>query len=61
MSNVSLTVTGTVSGAGGAPTGTVTLSGGGYTSSAATLAGGNYSITIPANSLSAGSDTLTAG
>ncbi len=60
MSNVSLTVTGTVSGAGGTPTGTVTLSGGGYTSSAATLTGGNYSITIPANSLSAGSDTLTA-
>lgn len=59
VSNVSLTVTGTVSGSGGAPTGTVTLSGGGYTSSATTLTSGNYSITIPANSLSGGADTLT--
>ena len=59
MSNVSLTVTGTVGGSGGTPTGTVTLSGGGYTSSAAALSSGSYTITIPANSLSAGSDTLT--
>jgi subtilase family serine protease len=60
VSNVSLTVTGTVSGSGGTPTGTVTLSGGGYTSSATAITGGSYSITIPANSLSGGADTLTA-
>jgi hypothetical protein len=59
VSNVSLTVTGTVSGSGGTPTGTVTLSGGGYTSSATALASGSYSITIPANSLSGGAVTLT--
>ena len=58
-SGSSLNVTGTVTGSGTTPTGTVTLSGGGYTSAAATLSSGNYSITIPANSLSAGSDTLT--
>jgi len=57
-----LTVTGTVSGASGMPTGTVTLAGGGYASAPATLAtDGSYSITIPANSFSAtGSVTLTA-
>jgi subtilase family serine protease len=57
--SASLVVTGTVSGAGPKPTGTVTLTGGGYTSPAATLSGGNYSITIPANSLALGTDTLT--
>ena len=41
------------------PTGTVTLSGGGYTSSAETLSSGSYTFAIPANSLSAGTDTLT--
>jgi hypothetical protein len=60
-SGSSLNVTGTVSGTGTTPTGTVTLSGGGYTSAAQALdSSGNYSITIPANSLSAGNDTLTA-
>jgi len=59
VSNFSLVVTGTVSGSGGTPTGTVTLSGGGYTSPATALTSGAYSITIPANSLSAGADTLT--
>jgi trimeric autotransporter adhesin len=54
-----LVVTGTVSGGGPKPTGTVTLTGGGYTSPATTLSGGNYSITIPANSLALGADTLT--
>jgi subtilase family serine protease len=44
---------------GTTPTGTVTLSGGGYASTAETLSGGSYSFTIPANSLSVGSDTLT--
>jgi subtilase family serine protease len=58
-SNQTVTVTGKVSGAGGTPTGTVTLTGGGYTSAATTLSGGSYSILIPYNSLSAGSDTLT--
>ena len=41
------------------PTGTVSLSGGGYTSTTETLASGAYTFAIPANSLSAGSDTLT--
>jgi hypothetical protein len=58
-SNQSVTVAGTVSGSGGTPTGTVTLTGGGYTSQQTALSSGNYSITIPANSLSAGSDLLT--
>jgi subtilase family serine protease len=44
---------------GTAPTGTVTISGGGYTSSAETLSSGAYTFSIPANSLTAGSDTLT--
>ena len=62
----SLGVTVTVSGAGPAPTGSVTLKGGTYTSSAETIGVGpctsntNCSFTIPANSLSAGTDTLTA-
>jgi hypothetical protein len=42
------------------PTGSVTVSGGGYTSTAATLSGGSATINIPAGSLAAGSDTLTA-
>jgi len=60
VSNVSLTVTGTVTGSSGTPTGTVTLTSGSYTSSATALVSGAYSITIPANKLSVGSDTLTA-
>ncbi|MGA2047828.1 MAG: protease pro-enzyme activation domain-containing protein [Terracidiphilus sp.] len=61
--STALTVSGTVaaSTSGGAtPTGTVTVSGGGYTSSAATLSAGAYSISIPANSLTVGTDTLSA-
>lgn len=58
-SNQSVTVSGTVSGTGGTPTGTVTLTGGGYTSAATALSGGSYSINIPANSMSTGSDMLT--
>jgi hypothetical protein len=54
-----LSVPVTVTGAGATPTGTVTLSGGGYTSSAQTLVAGAYTFAIPANSLSAGADTLT--
>ena len=57
-SNTSLTVSGAVTGSGGTPTGTVTLSGGGYTSTAQTLSSGSYSFTVPANSLAAGADTL---
>jgi len=56
----SLNVTIAVTGSGATPTGTVTITGGGYTSSAARLSGGSATITIPANSLSVGSDTLTA-
>ena len=41
------------------PTGTVTLTGGGYTSSGTTLVSGSATINIPANTLSAGTDTLT--
>ena len=37
----------------------MTLSGGGYTSAATTLSGGSATINIPANSLSAGTDSLT--
>jgi hypothetical protein len=57
--DASLTVTAAVTGAGVTPTGTVTLSGGGYTSTAETLASGTYAFTIPAGSLTAGTDTLT--
>lgn len=57
--NQSLTVATTVAGSSGTPTGTVTLSGGGYTSATQTLASGASSFTIPAGSLSVGTDTLT--
>jgi hypothetical protein len=60
-SSQSLTVPVTVTGSGTAPTGTVTLAGGGYTSSApGALSNGTFTFTIPANSLNAGTDTLTA-
>jgi hypothetical protein len=59
-SNQQLTVSGTVTGTDGTPTGTVTLTGGGYTSAAQSLSGsGGYSFTIPYNSLSGGSDILS--
>ena len=54
-----LTVTGSVTGSSGTPTGTVTLTSGTYTSSAVTLSSGSYSITVPAGSLKAGTDTIT--
>jgi len=58
--NQSLTVSGTLSGAGGtSPTGTVTLTSGNYTSGPTAIVGGSYSIVIPGGSLSAGTDTLT--
>jgi Big-like domain-containing protein/VCBS repeat protein len=42
------------------PTGTITLSSGSYTSTAAALSVGSATITIPANTLPAGSDTVVA-
>lgn len=42
------------------PTGTVVLSSGNYSSSASTLSGGRVTISVPAGSLAAGSDVLTA-
>ena len=60
--NQPLSVSVTVSGGAGAPaaTGSVTLTSGAYTSTASALTGGTTQITIPANSLAAGNDTLTA-
>jgi len=57
-----LTVMVAVSGGSGnpTPTGSVTLTSGSYTSSATALSSGSASINIPAGSLAAGSDTLTA-
>lgn len=57
-----LQVTVTVAGGTGSttPTGTVVLSGGGYTSKTTALSSGSATISIPANSLAVGSDTLTA-
>jgi len=51
-----------VAGTTGSPTpsGTVSLSGSGYASAVAALGKGSLSFAIPANTLSAGSDTLTA-
>jgi hypothetical protein len=56
--NQSLSVSVTVSGSIGTPTGTVSLRGGGYTATAGTLSGGSYTFTIPADALSTGADTL---
>jgi hypothetical protein len=57
-----LPVTVTVNGGSGNPvaTGYITLTSGTYTSSTVTLSGGMASINIPAGSLAAGTDTLTA-
>ena len=57
----SLAVAVNVAGAAGAatPTGTVTLTSGSYISSATSLSSGAATINIPANSLAAGSDTLS--
>jgi hypothetical protein len=56
--SVAVTVAAVTSG-GPTPTGTVTLLGGGYSSTAGTLSAGAFTFSIPANSLSAGSDVLT--
>jgi Bacterial Ig-like domain (group 3)/FG-GAP-like repeat len=55
-------VTLSVAGATGlpTPTGTITLSGGTFTSAATALSAGSAAITIPANSLANGSNTITA-
>ena len=53
---VTVKVTATI----GLPTGSVTLSGGGYKSAATALVKGEAKITIPANRLTAGNDTLNA-
>ena len=57
-----LTATVTISGGSGNPvaTGTVLLSGGGYSSGSVALSGGSAAINVPAGSLAAGTDTLTA-
>jgi len=56
----SLSVAIVVSGTGATPTGSVVLSSSSYTSAAATLNSGSATISIPAGSLAAGSDALTA-
>jgi Glycoside hydrolase family 44 len=56
----SLSVSITVSGSSGTPTGLVVLSSGTYGSPAATLSSGSATISIPAGSLAKGADTLTA-
>jgi sugar lactone lactonase YvrE len=58
----SVTVTVTVNGGSGnpTPTGSVALTSGSYTSAATDLSGGSATISIPAGSLSVGSDTLSA-
>jgi len=58
----SLTVKIAVSGPAGqpSPSGSVTLASGAYSSAAQTLSNGSVTIDIPAGSLAAGSDTLTA-
>ncbi len=53
--SVTVTVSGTPT-----PTGSIVLSGGGFTSAAITLNGGTAPVNIPAGSLAAGADTLTA-
>lgn len=57
--NAALVVTGSVSGTGPTPTGSVSLSSGNYSTGNVNLSAGSYSITIPAGSLSVGTDTLT--
>jgi trimeric autotransporter adhesin len=56
----SLVVTVKVAASIGTPVGTVTLASGSYKSVATALAGGKAKITIPADKLAAGKDTLTA-
>jgi hypothetical protein len=55
----SLSVMATMDGSGVTPTGTVTLTSGSYSSGAQTLLNGSYTFTIPALTLSVGTDALT--
>jgi hypothetical protein len=55
-----LGVTVTAGGAGGTPSGTITLTAGSYTSTATSLTNGMASFTVPADSLNAGTATLKA-
>lgn len=55
-----LTISLGVGGSSVIPTGTITLSSGSYTSAAATLSAGSATITIPANTLPEGNDTVVA-
>ena len=65
-SSNSLNVTVSVSGSAGTPTGTITLAGGGYAATTETIgtgicaSAGNCVFTIPGNTLTAGTVTLTA-
>ncbi len=65
-SSNSLNVTVSVTGSAGTPTGTITLSGGGYAATTETIgtgpcaSAGNCVFTIPGNTLTAGTVTLTA-
>jgi hypothetical protein len=56
----SLSVTVTVSGSAGTPTGTVAIKSGTFVSSAVGLSAGKANVNIPAGTLALGSDTLTA-
>ena len=58
--NQGLSVAITVTGSSAVPTGYITLASGSYSSGLTALSGGSANITIAANTLSAGSDTLTA-
>jgi len=60
MTIQSLTVTVTVSGTSGTPTGSITVTSGSFTSGTPTLSNGSAQITIALGSLAAGTDTLTA-
>jgi len=53
-------VTVTVSGSSGTPSGTVTLNVGAYTSSAVALSAGSATFSVPAGTLTAGTDQITA-
>ncbi len=64
-SDQTLSVTATITGGSGTPTGNVTFSSGSYTSTAQVLSGGTVTFTIPAYSLAGGTttpatDTITA-
>ena len=60
VSNQTMSVKVTVSGASGTPTGTVFVTGGGFNSATQQLTSGSYTFTVPMNTLTVGSDTLTA-